>query len=718
MATHSAPRGVAAGAATPLSPGALLETVRSLSAQLHHAQFEPEVIDLASRLERDVGLDSLARVELLRRIEERFGVRLPDSALVSVETVGDLLHIASSAAAVPQPSRETVLRVSSTALARAAPLGAPHRAGTLTEVLDWQVERRPDATHVIVLEGEKSVSRSYAELRTGARAVAAALARAGVRRGATVALMLPTGAGYLQAFFGALLAGAVAVPIYPPTRPSQIEEHIRRHTGILTNAGVVALITSAEVRSAARLLRAGVPSLEHVLAVDDLGPSTGFWSPPAPLEPGSIAMLQYTSGSTGSPKGVILTHAQLLANIRAIGRAIHPTESDVFVSWLPLYHDMGLIGGWLGSLYYGCLFVLMPPTAFLTRPARWLRAIHEYRATLSASPNFGYELCAQRVSEEDLTGIDLKSWRIAFNGAEPVDPQTIERFARRFEPYGFAPSAMTPVYGLAEAAVALTFPPLGRGPRIDCIRREELSAAGRAVPARDGDADALHLVSSGRPLPGYRVRILGTDGTEAPERAEGRVQFAGPSATSGYFRNPEATARLRAGAWLDTGDRGYVAEGELFITGREKDIIIRRGRHIYPEELERAVAALDGVRRGCVAAFGTRARASGTERLVLVAETALSERSRREALSARINQAVIDLIGEPPEEVLLAPARTVLKTSSGKLRRAATRAAYEDGSLGRARAATSTQVLRLVRAALLPGAGKLGRRALRLGYGL
>jgi 1-acyl-sn-glycerol-3-phosphate acyltransferase len=432
----------------------------------------------------------------------------------------------------------------------------------------------------------------------------------------------------------------------------------------------------------------------------------------------SIAMLQYTSGSTGSPKGVILTHNNLLANIRAMGALMGANESDVFVSWLPLYHDMGLIGAWLGSLYFGCLLVLMPPTSFLARPERWLRAIHDYRGTLSASPNFGYELCARRPADQDLKGLDLSCWRLAFNGAEPVFPDTLERFRQRFAPHGFRAEALAPVYGLAEAAVGLTLPPMGRGPIVDRIDRQRMTSAGQAVPVSMNEPNALEFVSCGRPLPGYQVRIIDTAEAEAPERIEGTLQFTGPSATQGYYHNADATARLLHGEWRDSGDRGYMAGGEVYITGRIKDIIIRRGRHIYPEEIEKAVGELEGVRKGCVAAFGTKEPTAATEKLVVLAETRYTDPTLRGQLKVRINERVVNCIGEPSEEILLVPPHTVLKTSSGKLRRTATRAAYEEGSLARAPASPAVQIMRLAIESVLPTLRRSRQASARVTYGL
>lgn len=695
---------------------AVLRVVRSLYAELHRAEPLPD-ITLRSALERDLGFDSLARVELLLRLERDLGVHLSESTLTTAETVSDLLTALGDAA--PGETRARSLAPGSLPSAPARRhLGVPSDAATLLQVLESRVQADAPATHAIVLGEGPPETLSYAQLHDGARIIAGGLTRAGIPAGATVALMLPTGSAYLHCFLGVLLAGAIPVPIYPPTRLAQLEEHVQRHAGILGNAGVDTLVTFQEARGAARLLRARVPTLRTVLGIGELLQGERLETTRHAPSADSIAMLQYTSGSTGAPKGVVLTHANLLANIRAMGRAVRASDSDVFVSWLPLYHDMGLIGAWLGSLYYGCLFVVMPPTTFLARPARWLRAIHDYRATLSASPNFGYELCARRLSDEDLEGLELSSWRIAFNGAEPVAADTIARFHRRLAPYGFERAAMTPVYGLAEAAVGLTFPPLGRGPLTDCIDRHEMMRTSQARPVAADHPDALRFVSCGRPLPGYQVRCVDAGGAEVPERTEGAVEFMGPSATAGYYRNPGATARLLHGRWLDTGDRGYMAAGELYVTGRAKDIIIRRGRHIYPEEIEHAVAELEGVRKGCVVAFGTQEPATATEKLIVLAETRYTDPSLRAQLKARINECVVDSLGEPPEEIVLAAPHTVLKTSSGKLRRAATRAAFEEGSLWRARASPALQILHLTIQAALPELRRIARAAAHLAYGV
>jgi 1-acyl-sn-glycerol-3-phosphate acyltransferase len=720
--------------AAHVPPEALLQLVRSFYVELHHVEPELGAIGLDSRLDDDLGFDSLARIELLLRLEQHFHVHLPEAGTATLERVADLLAALNAAARTPSPGaaaaaanlrtstagRVTVLPQPSAASA-SSPLveraGPPRDAITLQQVLLWRAAQDASEEDLILLTEQSLATLSYRTLLAQATRIARGLQHEGIGPNATVALMLPTGLEFFFAFFGALLAGAIPVPIYPPARASQLEEHVRRHALILVDAQAQALITFSEAATVSRLLRLRAPSLRCLFSVAELlHNDTGALATPAPRAE-AIALLQYTSGSTGSPKGVTLTHRNLLANIQAMGRHIRATPQDVLVSWLPLYHDMGLIGSWLGSLYFGCRFVIMPPIAFLGRPGLWLRAIHDYRGTISGSPNFGFEFAARRAAQPDLEGLDLSCWRVAFNGAEPVMPETIERFQARFGPLGFHREAMTPVYGLAEAAVGVTFPPLGRGPVVDCIGREEFMRSGHALPASPMDPHPLRFVSCGSPLRGYQVRVVDRGQAELPERVEGALQFTGPSATDGYYRNSEATERLRCGVWRDSGDRGYMANGELFLTGRSKDLIIRRGRHIYPEEIEHLVGELPGVRKGCVAVFGSIEPISASEKLIVVAETNALNAQQRGELIRSINQCVIQCVGEPPEEIVLAPPHSVLKTSSGKLRRAATRASYEQGTLQR----PSTRA-RQLRQLALQSIGPLMRRGIqnimRVAYGL
>ena len=677
---------------------ALLQLIQALVREVHPQRPATAVITLDSAFEKDLGLDSLARVELISRIEKQFELALPEHAFAEAESARDLLRALLGAAGpqtrLPAAERRPIQLGDATA--------APAEAQTLVDVLDWHVLHHPDRPLIQLYRDEKDGEIfTYHRLQAGARQVAAGLQQRGIKPAAAVAIMLPSGADYFFSFFGVLMAGGIPVPIYPPARPSQLEDHMRRHVRILANCLAETLITVAEAKRVAQLLKSQLPNLRHIVSVSELSASGAAQTLPA-LGSNDIAFLQYTSGSTGNPKGVILTHANLLANIRAMGQVVQAGPKDVFVSWLPLYHDMGLIGAWLGSLYYAALFVVMSPLSFLARPERWLWAIHRYRGTLSASPNFGYEYCMRRLKDEDLVGLDLSSWRAAFNGAEAVSPDSIQQFADRFAAFGFRSTAMMPVYGLAESSVGLAFPPLDRGALIDRIDRNRFSRSGQATPASADDQHPLRFASSGPPVPGHQVRVVDPAGHELPERQEGRLQFRGPSSTSGYYRDAENTQKLFAGDWLDSGDLAYIANGEVYITGRIKDIIIRAGRNIYPHELEEAVGLIANIRSGRVAVFGSKDAASGTERLIVLAETRSKNASELDKLRAEINALATDLVGAPPDEIVLAPPGTVLKTSSGKIRRAASREIFEKGRIGKGKRSVKWQVARLALASVTP----------------
>ena len=514
--------------------------------------------------------------------------------------------------------------------------------------------------------------------------------------------MLPTSIEFFTTFFGILYAGAIPVPIYPPMRISQLEDHLRRQVGILRNAGASLLVTMPEGGRLAGLLRAQVETLRLVGSAAELESSTPHVELPRPGDRDTIALIQYTSGSTGDPKGVVLSHANLLANIRAMGQAMDASSTDVFVSWLPLYHDMGLIGAWLGCLHFAAPLYVMSPLSFLVRPESWLRAMHRFRATFSASPNFGFELCINKIAEEDLVGLDLSSLRMVANGAEPVSAHTIRRFIDRFGRYGFPASAMAPVYGLAECSVGLAFPPPGRPPLIDRVNYDQLSRNGIAEPAKPNDPKPFEIVSSGQPLPGHEIRIVDEAGHEFGDRREGRLEFRGPSTTRGYFRNETKTRALFNDGWLDSGDRAYVAGGDVYITGRIKDIIIRAGRHLYPQEIEEAVADIPGIRKGGVAVFSVSDPRSGTERVIVLAETRELDAMARATLQARAHEVTADVAGTPPDEIVLAPPHTVPKTSSGKIRRSAAKELYESGHIGPSQRALWLQILRLSLAGVGP----------------
>ncbi|HWA36631.1 MAG TPA: AMP-binding protein, partial [Burkholderiales bacterium] len=566
----------------------------------------------------------------------------------------------------------------------------------------YHVERQPDRLTVFLYEDQKEHRISYKGLWEGAMRYAARLAEEGLAPGQTVAIMLPTGADYLYCFYGVLIAGGIPVPLYPPARLTTIEDHMTRHVTILKSCGAAIMVTIPEAKALAWLLRAQVETLKAVLVPSDFSSASSSFAP-VKGRSGQIGFLQYTSGSTGNPKGVVLTHANLLNNVRQMGKSARATQEDVFVSWLPLYHDMGLIGGCFATMYLGFPVVLMSPLAFLSRPSSWMRAIHRHKGTISGGPNFSYELCLRRIPDQEMEGLDLSSWRFAFNGAEPVSPDTMKAFSDKFSKWGFDRNAMSPVYGLAENTVGVAFTPPGTPWRMDLLDRDIFSRTGEAVDARPDDPAPLRVVGCGHVIDEHDLRVVDAAGLELPDRNEGQLQFRGPSATSGYYRNPEGTKGLFAGdGWVNTGDRAYLSEGMVYITGREKDVIIRGGRNISPYELEEAVGDLPGIRRGCVAVFGSPDPQSGTERVVVLAEMRDVGFAEKEELKKSINGLALSFIGAPADDIVLAPPHTVPKTSSGKIRRVAAREYYERGPESVKPQAVWLQFIRLAAAGVAP----------------
>lgn len=697
---------------------AVLSAVRGLAAELHPDVPRIGGLGLEHSLERDFGLDSLARVELVARIERATGLPMPEGTFADAETPEDLLQALRGAGPGLLPGAgEAIVHGEPALVPVAASCELPESVATLVEALEWHTGEHPDRVQMLLYgDRESPHPLTYAELREAALGAAGGLSsRHGIRAGDRVALMLPTGLDFFEAFHGALYLGAVPVPLYPPARPSQLAEHLRRIAGILTDSGARLLVATHEARGLARLLRVLAPGVETVVTVEDLRQGAPARAPVA-VRADDIAFLQYTSGSTGQPKGVVLTHANLMANLRAMRDATRTSSADLFVSWLPLYHDMGLIGACLGSMTIGFTLALMSPMAFLGRPVRWLRAIERHRATMTAGPNFAYELCVSRIRDDELEGLDLSSLRLAFNGAEAVSPVTLERFATRFASHGLPAAALAPVYGLAEGALGLTFPPPGRGPLIESLERRALQSEGVARPAAPGERAPIRLASCGRPLPGHAVRIVGPDGRALPDRVQGEIEFRGPSATSGYYGKDRAVSGLFDGDWLRTGDLGYLASGELFVTGRIKDVIIRGGHNVHPQELEAAAASVRGVRRGGVAVFPAFDPDAGTERLIVLAETGESDPGERERIVAEISGLAVDLTGLPVDRVVLAPPHAVLKTSSGKIRRAACRERFERGEAFAPASGIRPQIARLAVFGLVASAARLGRRIVGLAW--
>lgn len=632
-------------------------------------------------LSRHLGIDSLGRAELFQRIEKHFEVRLPDNVLASADTLDDIAKAVFTAT----PIQKKLPREFHNAAFTKTHVDVSS-SKTLLDPLLIYAENAPDRPHIYMQDenGQEEVI-TYGKLYEAALQVAAGLQQHGLKPGDTVAIMQPTNPHFYYTFYGILLAGCIPVPIYPPLRPHQIEAYAKHEAKILQNAEVRMLVTFHEAENISHLLRAFIPSLKYVVTTSTLMKSkekgTIFQA-----RPEDFALIQYTSGSTNAPKGVLLTHSNLIANIQAFGKSINVQPNDSTVSWLPLYHDLGLIGFWLGSVYHGLPLNSLSPLTFLNRPEQWLWAIHFHRATISGAPNFAYELCVRKVDPASIEGLDLSSWRIAASGAEAIQPKTLRRFTEKFAPFGFKAETFLPVYGLAESTVGLAVPTPGRKPWIDKVDRKSYEEKQVAIPTED--ENSLEFVSCGPPLPGHAIRIVDDENLIVPERHIGHLQFKGPSNMQGYYGNPEATKAIYHDGWLDSGDFAYQVEGEVFITGRCKDTIIKAGRNLYPTEIEDIAATVPGIRKGCVIAFGVVDNKRGTEKLVIVAETLEKRPLERSNIMHQITDKMSTMLDVIPDDIILVAPRIIPKTSSGKLQRSACRKAYLEGKL----AATSQPV--------------------------
>ncbi len=670
-----------------------------------------DAISISSSLDKDLTIDSLGKVELIHRIEAAFGIEISDTLLAEAKSLNDI----AEAILIAEPSIQKIHEITKVDLLK--PAYDPKQANTLVEILFGRAAEDPNRPHVYLQnEEEKEKVITYQHLLEQSRLVAQGLVQYGVSVGDTVAIMLPTCEDFFYVFFGILLIGAIPVPIYPPLRPDKIEEYALREANILRNAEVKLLITFHQAERLSQLLRVFISSLQAVVTCDALR-NNGKPIPKVEITSEMPVLIQYTSGSTSLPKGVLLSHYNLLSNMRAAGEAIQISPSDVGVSWLPLYHDMGLIGAWLTSFYYAIPVVIMSPLSFLSRPERWLWAIHYHRATLSAAPNFAYELCIRRIDEQKLKGLDLSSWRLSFNGAEAVNPRTIKDFTEKFAPYGLSNKTMFPVYGLAESTVALCFSPINREPKVDRIQRDAFELYQEAIPGT-GKESYLEFVSCGSAIPLHELRVVDEMGSATKERKVGEIQFRGPSSMIGYYRQADETLKIKQNDWIISGDLGYIAEGELYITGRKKDMIIKAGRNYYPPEIEEVTSQIAGVRKGCVIAFGVSDQKAGTEKLVIVAETKDQNNLPYYKIKEEIiekNAAVLDIV---PDEIILVKARTIPKTSSGKLQRSACKQMYMDKKLARRQFPLWVQITKLTGLGLKQKALRWLKTAARFIYSL
>jgi fatty-acyl-CoA synthase len=520
---------------------------------------------------------------------------------------------------------------------------------------------------------------SYAALVELAASLGGALRAEGLKRGDRVALVIQEPEGFMRAFLGASVAGLVPVPVCPPSSFGAQEAYLATTEHVLAAAKVSAVLTGEPLEAALRdrARHSGVPRVHRWDTLE--GPALAAFEVVALSDP---AFMQFTSGSTAQPKGVVVTHANLAANAAAIcgSSGLDLQASDIGVSWLPLHHDMGLIGMALASLSAPVTTVIMPPVLFLKRPTEWLKAIHRYRGTITFAPSFAYDLCLRRFKPADLEQLELSCWRVAGCGAEPVRADTLEAFALAFAPAGFNPRAFLPCYGMAEHTLAITFASRGEPLQVDEISSEALVVRRRAAPPRGPYERALRIVNCGRPFPGHEVRIADEDGLPLPERAIGEIILRGPSVMQGYFEQPDSSARTLRDGWLHTGDEGYLSHGDLYVCGRQKDIVIVNGRNFYPEDLEWAVGELPGVRSGNVVAFGVGGLGSGErERVVVVVES--KGKLAAQELAAEVRRRIVDSVGLQVDEVVIAPPGTVQRTSSGKVKRSLLKSQFESGAL-------------------------------------
>ncbi len=556
------------------------------------------------------------------------------------------------------------------------------RSRTVVDLLELRNDSK--GAFVYLDERGEPTNLTWGDVSRNAFRYARLLRERGIREGDRVMIMLPTRPEYLYVFFGIQAAGAIPVPVYPPFNLKQLKQFLATLTGVINDCGASALIYWSKVKPILGSALAGARVSPTPIALEELiesnGKGDGFR---ASLDPDRTALIQYTSGSTDAPKGVELSHRNLLHNVHHIDRALDlDPEKDRCVSWLPLYHDMGLIGTLMGALYSHVDLVLMAPQTFLMRPRLWLKAISDYDATITVAPNFAYNICATRVSEKAAAELDLSSLRVAMCGAEPIQIDTFEAFQKRFAGNGLRANVFLPVYGLAESTVATTFPPIHEEPTVIWLDRDVLETEGRAEIVDREKARSVAAFGVGAPFPESAVQIWDDEAEAVVENGTiGEIRIRGPSVMKGYFRNPQATESVSSGGWLRTGDLGFVRDGHLFITGRAKDLIIRYGRNYYPQDIEAVAERVDGVRKGCVIAFGYFHEERQTEEACLLAESRITDPEKLEVLRQEIRDELQKALAFAPDRIELLPPRTLLKTSSGKLRRRPTRERFLAGTL-------------------------------------
>jgi fatty-acyl-CoA synthase len=544
---------------------------------------------------------------------------------------------------------------------------------TLAARIERAIAARPEGTITFVGGGQED-RVLWAQLHEEARAMAAGLQARGVGPGTHIGILGATSRPLVTAIQAAWLCGGAAVVLPLPMRLGSIEEFAAQTRARIRNADVALVLVDPDLAPFVEP-QAGDPPFV-LLTEAATGYRPDHFDRPAD-DPDALAILQFTSGSTADPKGVMLPNGTVGANLDAIAEAAElDVDDDVLVSWLPLYHDMGLIGLMTLPMTTGTDLVLAPPQDFLASPTRWMEWLSHYGGTATAGPNFSYALAARALRRHP--GLDLSRWRIGLNGAEPVDPDSVEAFTEAGARHGLDPRLVFCAFGMAEATLAVTFPVPMTGMATDCVDRRVLETDRYAAPAEPGFAGARRLARLGKPVPGLQIRVVDPSGRPMREREVGELQIKGTSVTPGYYKRPDATAdTFTSDGWLRTGDLAYRVEGELVVCGRIKDVIIVGGRNVFPEDVERAVANVAGVRAGNVIAFGVEGR-KGKEALVVVAE---SRSEDGQTVRREVAERVLDAVGLPTSEVVLVAPGTLPKTSSGKLQRSLCRTRYLEAEL-------------------------------------
>jgi len=546
------------------------------------------------------------------------------------------------------------------------------------------VNPRPDAGMRFILEDGSEKKFTFRELEDEVIRRARWLLSLGIQKGDHVAFIVPGPLDFVLTFLGATYTGIVPIPLYPPMGFGKLDAYIRDTAKTLSIARTKVLITQKKVEPILWSLMGQVPTLKDIVCVERFeGPPPANAPEPAIVDPDDVCFLQFTSGSTAAPKGVIVTHRSLGANgyqIMQNGLEVD-IENDLAMSWLPLYHDMGLIGFVISPLTAGLETCFIPTLNFIKRPSCWMELASKHKATITFAPNFAYGLAAKRTAPEKVKGLDLSRLRLLGAGAEPNNPATLQGFLDHFAPAGLKPEAMLPVYGMAEATLAMSFSHLDEPFRTEVLDGEIYATEGRAVPLpveQRAGRTTVEFVSCGWVWPDHEIKIMDEDGKVLPDRKVGEIVFSGPSVAAGYFENQEATSRSFRPDGLRTGDLGYMVDGEVFVTGRKKDLIILNGRNYDPQSIEWVIADIPGIRQGNVIAFSRPG--DNTEELVVVAET--KDKQDLQALAHQIREAVRENHAMNPADIVLLPAGALPKTTSGKLQRQKARAQYLEGTLG------------------------------------